>query len=177
MLIRLIAVASAVAVATWGGCSPTLSNTATTTTTSPPGTVPGTDVVLTQGGGCGDAFFWAADEAATVAVAVSVDALERSATEPTVIDFTIPDPAVTVEVQRGVALTEGFCNDVLSNHRLDETAPIVAGAGSIWLAPVAEGIAACGRQGRLQLRGAVTGDGASFGPIDIRTDHIGCYAG
>ncbi len=156
--------------------APTVSTT-TTHTGTPTAVEPAPEIVLTQGGGCGDAFFWAADDAGTVAVTVSIEARKRSATEPTVRDFDMPDPAVVVEVQRGVALTEGFCNDVLQNHRIDETVPVVSGAGSIFLAPAGDGFDSCGLRGRLQLRDAVTEDGMVVAPIDVSTDQIGCYAG
>ncbi len=94
------------------------------------------------------------------------------------IDFTLPDRRVTVEVQRGSFLTEAFCNDVLQNHRLDETVPVVAGGGSITLAPAGERFGDCGKAGRgCASTVAVTEDGMVVAPIDISTDHIGCYAG
>ncbi len=142
-----------------------------TATTQPPG------IEFVQSGGCGDAFFWAADADATVALLVSVDAVDRSTSEPTVIDFSVPDPQVTVEVQRGSFLTEAFCNDVLQNHRLDETVLLVAGAGSMTLAPAGERFGDCGKVGRLRFDGGVTDDGTVVEPIDIRTNQIGCYAG
>ena len=112
-----------------------------------------------QSGGCGDAFFWAANGDATVALLVYVDAVDRSTSEPTVIDFTLPDRRVTVEVQRGSFLTEAFCNDVLQNHRLDETVPVVAGGGSITLAPAGERFGDCGKAGRLRFDGGIADGG------------------
>lgn len=142
-----------------------------TSTTQPPG------IEFTQSGGCGDAFFWAANDDATVALLVYVDAADRSTSDSTVIDFTLPDRRVTAEVQRGSFLTEAFCNDVLQNHRLEETVPVVAGGGSITLAPAGERFGDCGKAGRLRFDGGSTDGGTVVAPIDIRTNHIGCYAG
>lgn len=137
-------------------------------------------VVLEQSGGCGDAFFWAATAEGDVAVTVTVEARSRSTAEPTVIDFTLPDPVVAVEVQRGRALVQPMCNDVIDSRvwRVDERLAGVSGAGRIRLAPRAEGEpSACGVSGDLRLEGLVAEDDTRVGDVAIQTDQIGCYAG
>jgi hypothetical protein len=56
---------------------------------------------MTQVGGCGDAFFLARECHGNRRGHHQRRARERSATGPTVLDFTVPDPKVKVEIQRG----------------------------------------------------------------------------
>lgn len=140
--------------------------------------------VLEQSGGCGDAYFWAATAEEDVAVTVQVEARSRSDVEPTVIDFKLPDPEVTVEVQRGRALTQPLCNDVVDGtvHRVESQQAGVAGSGRITLSPRVMDERAldelpCGVNGELRLEGLVAEDGTRFDDIDIQTEGIGCYAG
>ena len=135
---------------------------------------------MTQSGGCGDAFFWAANATSTVAVTVTVDARKRSGSAPTVIDFTVPDPSVTVEIQRGRGLVQPFCNDVIDANvwRVDSRSAATAGTGRITLDPAAEAFARCGATtGELHLSGVAADDGTRLDAIDIETHSIGCYAG
>jgi hypothetical protein len=135
---------------------------------------------MTQSGGCGDAFFWAANATSTVAVTVTVAARERSTSGPTVIDFTAPDPKVTVEIQRGRGLVQPFCNDVIDGNvwRVDSRSAATAGTGRITLDAATEAFARCGDStGTLHLSGLAAGDGTRLDAIDIETDSIGCYAG
>ena len=83
---------------------------------------------LPQTGGCADAYFWAASADGTQALTVYVDVRDRSGTEPTELDLTLPDPLATVTLQRGSDLTQAFCNDVLDqDYELDEEVPVVEG--------------------------------------------------
>jgi hypothetical protein len=135
---------------------------------------------MTQSGGCGDAFFWAANATSTVAVTVTVDARDRSSTGPTVIDFTLPDPKVKVEIQRGRGLVQPFCNDVIDGNvwRVDSRSAATAGTGRITLDAATEAFARCGATtGELRLSGVAAGDGTELDAIDIETHSIGCYAG
>jgi hypothetical protein len=160
------------------GAAPTApSSTASIGTSAAPAAL-----VLSRSGGCGDAFFWAATADETFAVTVTVDASARSATEPTTIDFAVPDPDVEVEIQTGSALTQPFCNDVIDGNVYERvsTTPATGGTGRITLDPGPRG--ACGAHGTLHLEGLTTDDGmrvepVDVWPVDVATDTIGCYAG
>ncbi len=134
---------------------------------------------LTRSGGCGDAFLWAANSNGTLAITFTVDARERRATGPTIIDFTVPDASVKVEVQRGRGLVQPFCNDVIDGNvwRVDSRRPAAAGTGRITLAAAGAVPPACGARGELHAQDLVAEDGTKFDAIDIKTDSIGCYAG
>jgi hypothetical protein len=133
---------------------------------------------LTQSGGCGDAFFWAATAEGDLAVTVSVEARDRSGSEPTVVDFTVPDPAVTVELQVGTELVQAFCNDLLDqNHHVESEHAASEGSGRITLGPIAAPGPTCGVDGELHVEGLAFEDGTEIGTVDVRSDAIGCYAG
>ena len=136
-----------------------------------------TGEILPQSGGCGDAFFWAANAAGTLAVTVTVDVHQRSAAVLTSIEFAVPDPKVKIEIQRGRGLVQPFCNDLITQEwHIDSRYPAVEGAGRVSVDPLRRP-ARCGSNGRLHLDGLVTGDGTRFAAIDVRTANIGCYAG
>jgi hypothetical protein len=143
-----------------------------------PATVPAAKVVLSQSGACGDAFFWAVTPDGTRAVTVTVEVRQRSHTAPTTIEFTVPDPLVKIEIQRGRGLAGALCSDVINTQtwHVDSRDYGVMGSGRLEVDPP---LAAshCGAQGRLRLDGLVASDGTRFAPIDIRTKSIGCYAG
>lgn len=136
---------------------------------------------LTAGDACGDAYFWATTGSGSVAVTVRIDARDRSTTEVTTEAFTLPDPAVEVEVLEGRDLGRNFCNDVIdtaSEPRARQGA--VAGEGTITLDPALEGLDpfGCGSiSGQLDLTGLEAEDGTTFAPIRVSSDSIGCYAG
>ncbi len=136
---------------------------------------------LTAGDACGDAFFWATTRSGAVAVTVRIDAVDRSTTEETRREFTIPDPSVEVELLQGQNLGPNFCNDVIdpaSEPRSSQAA--VAGEGTITLdpAPAEDDPFGCGStSGRLELTGLEAADGTVFAPIRLTSDSIGCYAG
>ncbi len=142
---------------------------------------PTQEVRLTVSGGCGDAFLWATTPKGDLAVTVSVEARDRSGTEPATIPINVPDPDVTVEVLRGTDLARNFCNDtLLRGSRPTDMQAATAGTGSMSLDPSKDpgGYTNCGTtSGRLRLRGLVAEDGTTFTPIDATTDQIGCYAG
>ena len=132
---------------------------------------------MTQWGGCGDAFFWAANGDATIAVTVAVELRARSSETLTTLEFTLPDPAVTFEVQHGAALTEPFCNDVISGDwHVDARTTPVAGSGMVELDPHVSDYA-CGVHGRIELTGVAATDGTRIGDVAFDSDSIGCYSG
>jgi hypothetical protein len=163
---------------------PSGKSTTTRPGTSTPGTSrPGTTTpvsskpLLVKSGACGDAFFWAANAGGTVAVTVTVDVRSRSAAVPTSIAFTVPDPLVTIEIQRGRDLMQPFCNDVITQDwHVDSREVAVQGKGRITIdAPRATEHR--GSKGRLRLTGLVGRDGTRFAAIDVKTASIGFYAG
>jgi hypothetical protein len=134
--------------------------------------------VLPKSGGCADAFFWAANAEGTLAVTVNVDARQRSAAAPTVIEFTLPEPNVEIEIQRGRGLVQPFCNDVISQEwHVDSRDHAVEGKGRITLSARRQQFRCGSSHGRLHLDGLVAGDGTRFASIDVATANIGCYAG
>ena len=142
---------------------------------------PAEPVRLTESGGCGNAFLWATTPEGDVAVTVTVEARDRSATEPTTIAIDLPDPDVTVKVLRGTDLASNFCTDLprTGSHPTD-TQDATAGTGSLVLDPTPDpgGSTSCGRaSGHVRLRGVVASEGTRFAPIDARSDQIGCYSG
>ncbi len=179
--------AAAVALLVAVGCG---SETATSTGTAPPSTDPAgspsteptstaaTDVELTQGGACADAFFWASTPSGDVAVTVTVEARDRSTTEPTTIPLSLPQPDATVEVLRGQGMSINFCNDVLDpSAEPTETLGAVAGEGQILLDPNAGPSEGEPVTGTLSLDGLEAEDGTTFAPIGVTSDSIGFYAG
>ena len=79
-----------------------------------------------QSGGCGDAYFWATTADDEHAVVVSVDLQDRSTSGPTVVDVSLPDPAVEIELWEGTGLGSLMCNDVIEGEVTEET-PVVEG--------------------------------------------------
>lgn len=162
------------------GCqsqSPSTPSAESTTTRPGPSQPVETRLVLSKSGACGDAFFWAANAGGTVAVTVTADVRTRSAAVPTSIVFTVPDPKVTIEIQRGRDLMQPFCNDVITQDwHVDSREVAVQGKGRITVdAPRAPGH--CGSKGRLRLAGLVGRAGTRFAAIDVKTASVGCYAG
>jgi len=187
-LVCMAAGTAAVAVALMG-CTGDDGGGGTSGTTAPSGGGSGGSVdgassteplALPQSGACGDAFFWAATAAGDLAVTVQLEARERSDSEPTVVDFTVPDPAVAVTLQTGTELVQAFCNDLLDqNHEVQAEHAASEGTGNITLEPIAEGDATCGITGELHVEGLAFEDGTEVevDTIDIQSDDIGCYAG
>jgi hypothetical protein len=128
-------------------------------------------------GGCADAVFFAIGTANEQALTISVDALMRSTTEPTVLDLTLPDPAVTVTLTRGAGLDQAMCNDVLGpEYRVDSEVPAVSGTVHIELGPRTEGFGG-GADGLATTHDIVMQDGTYLVDLYISTDQIGFYAG
>lgn len=145
---------------------------------------PEAPVELTQGDGCGEAFFWAASADGRTAVVVSVRANLRSEEEPTTIPVDVPDVLVTVEVLRGEDLPQNFCTDLIRAESEPESRTDArSGKGEIVLQPQEQrGNVGCGSSSRspngtLHLTGVVADDGTEFAPIDVETSNIGCYSG
>lgn len=153
-----------------------------TTTTPPPTLFPMGEGVLssqlTQFGGCGDAFFWAATADDTVAITISVDARERprdAAFERTYDLAT--DTGITVEVIEGAALSPAFCNHVIdaNRHRVDRTEAIAEGIVTVRIDPPPDEFGAF-VHGKATLEGGRLADGRPIVPLTVTTDQIGFYA-
>jgi hypothetical protein len=140
---------------------------------------PASNVELPESGACGDAYIWLATASGGRAVTVQVDALDRSADDPTTIEFSLPDPAVRVEVLRGEDLARNFCTDVIDMaSEPSETQGATSGDGTITLTPKLDDLAACGAgEVTLTLDELVAEDGTTFAPVDVRSTGIGCYSG
>jgi hypothetical protein len=140
---------------------------------------PPAPVELTDSAACGDAYFWVGTPAGDVAVAVTVEARDRSATEGTTIAFSVPDPDVTVSVLRGQDMARNVCTDVIDGaSEPTSSVDAVAGEGEIVLGPVdPDGYDSCGTRGTLRLTGLEAPDGTAFAPVEVTSDEIGCYAG
>jgi hypothetical protein len=138
-----------------------------------------TEVVLAESGACGDVFVWLATAAGEQAAIVQVDARDRSAERLTTIEFSLPDPAVRVQILRGEDLSKNFCTDVIDRaSQPSDTQGAVSGAGTITLTPALEDTVACGEgEVTLTLDGLEAEDGTTFAPVDVRSTGIGCYSG
>jgi hypothetical protein len=144
--------------------------------------VPEAPITLTRSGGCGDAYLWAATDDGTVAVTISVDAIDRSSAEPTTIAIDLPQDDVEAFVLRGDRdMTGNFCTDLIDGDaEPDEILPLRAGTGEIVLDPLPDegDVDGCGDiAGRATLTGLTAEDGMPFEPVSITTTDIGCYAG
>jgi len=170
--VRLIA-ALLVVLVTLGACTDPMDGN------EPIGEAP---ISLTRSGGCGDAYLWAATDDGTWVVTLTVEARDRSTTEPTTIAVDLPDPDVEAVVLVGdTDLTRNLCTDLIDGDaEPDRTVPLVEGTGEIVLDPVApEGTYdLCGdTSGRAELTGARSSEQTPFRPFTIETDGIGCYSG
>jgi hypothetical protein len=140
-------------------------------------------VALSWSTACSEAWFGAANDTRDVAVSVTLDARERSTQEPTVIEFTVPDARVRIEVRKGRDAATDLCNDALeTDYEPPSRQSAVAGRGRIVLDPLPAGsgpppIGRCGVRGTLHLTGLVAEDGTTFAPIDVTSSSIGCYPG
>jgi hypothetical protein len=134
-----------------------------------------TALEFTRSGGCGDAYFWATTEDDEHAVVVSVDLRDRSTSGPTVVDVSLPDSAVDIELWEGTGLGSLMCNDVVEGEVTSET-PVVEGAGTITVEPRAEDDVDY-VDGKLELTGLVADDGTELPDLAIKTTSIGFYAG
>lgn len=177
ILVRVAVVGSALLVL--AGCSGSGSDPTPVTSKLAPN-----PVELTQGDGCGEAYFWAATASGDVAVTVNIEARSRSAAEPTTYPLDLPDDEVTVRVLRGRDLPRNFCTDVIDgNAQPTSEVEVQSGTGSIVLDPLPPaGNSGCGTSdkepnGTLRLTGLVADDGTVFEPIEVETGSIGCYSG
>ena len=128
-----------------------------------------------QSGGCGDAYFWATTADDEHAVVVSVELRDHSTSGPTVVDVSLPDPAIEVELWEGTGLASLMCNDVIEGEVTEETA-VVEGTGTITVQPRPEdGFDLV--DGKLELTGLVAEDGTRLPDLAIKTTSIGFYAG
>ncbi|GEP34661.1 hypothetical protein NSZ01_24290 [Nocardioides szechwanensis] len=126
-------------------------------------------------GGCGEAFFWAADADGSQVIQVYVEQRDRSAAQPTALELTLPDPEVTATLQTGTDLIGDQCNDIL-NGRVSGEQAIVEGSGTMTLGPPSiDGFN--GVTGTLTMTGLVAADGTLLPDLTVTTDMIGFYAG
>jgi hypothetical protein len=130
---------------------------------------------FTRSGGCGDAYFWATTADDEHAVVVSVDLRDRSTSGPTVVDVSLPDSAVDIQLWEGTGLGSLMCNDVVEGEVTSET-PVIEGAGTITVEPRAEDDIDY-VDGKLELTGLVAEDGTELPDLAIKTSSIGFYAG
>jgi hypothetical protein len=137
---------------------------------------PTPSIELTHTGGCGDAFFWATSADDALAVVVTTDLRDRSATEPTELEVTLPDPRVEVELWAGAGLTSLMCNDVVAGT-IDEKVPVVEGDVRIALDPRRDADFTSHVDGKAELSGLVTADGTPLPDLAIKTSSIGFSAG
>jgi hypothetical protein len=138
---------------------------------------------LPDRGGCGDVFFYAVSADARAAVVVRSEAGllgtlpgRRQPTDPLQARYDLPDPALHVEVQVGEAVSQPFCNDVISgDYRLDVTRPAVAGTVDLDIAA-----GDCPSTGTASLHDVVVDSGGrrlSVPDMTITATGIGCFAG
>lgn len=130
---------------------------------------------LTRSGGCGEAFLWAADEDGRTAVVVSADLRDRSTTDPTTLEVTLPDPAVEVVLVEGEDLTAGFCTD-LPMSEVERETPVVAGDVVLRVDPPATGSGQF-TEGSFEVAGLVAEDGRVVPDARGSTAYIGFRAG
>jgi hypothetical protein len=131
---------------------------------------------IADSGGCGDAFFWAADADGSQVIQVNVEQRDRPATQSTVLELTLPDPEVTATLQSGTNLIGDQCNDILDG-RVSGEQPIVAGSGTMTLDPPSIDGVNGGVTGTLTMTGLVAKDRTTLPDLTVTTDMIGFYAG
>ncbi|MDO9495846.1 MAG: hypothetical protein Q7J48_09105 [Nocardioides sp.] len=129
---------------------------------------------IADSGGCGDAFFWAADADGSHVIQVHVEQRDRSATKPTTLEITVPDRAVTATLQSGRDLTGDQCNDLLMGEVSGEQ-EIVEGSGTMTLDPPSTDHGYV--RGTLTMTGLLADDGTVLPDLTIESDTIGFYAG
>jgi hypothetical protein len=144
---------------------------------APTAVEPDDEVVLGDGDGCGDAFFWATNADDTIAVTVFVDERARSSQAPTTVSFDVGDAGLTAQVLRGEELSATFCTDLLVGDPIDSETDATAGHVEITLDPQALDGATCGDFGGTATITGLEGDGLSFADVTVETENIGCYAG
>lgn len=142
------------------------------------GTTDPTLVTLTEGGGCGDAFFWVATTSGDTAVVVSVEAQTRSESISTSYPLNEED-LWQVAVLQGKHLDRNFCTDlIVKNWNPTSRQKAIAGTGEIVLAPRTAIGQGCGTvRGSLSIEGLVAEDGTRFAPISIESQDFGCLKG
>ncbi|MFA6577163.1 MAG: hypothetical protein WCS84_17195 [Nocardioides sp.] len=171
MRTSLLAVLPLVLALSLAGCSDDEPDPTSAVDPTPP-TGPAFEVADT--GGCGDAFFWAADADGSHVIQVYVEQRDRSAEEPTTLEITVPDPAVTATLQSGEDLTGNQCNDLVTGEVSDEQS-IVEGSGTMTLDPSSTDHGYV--RGTLTMTGLVAEDGTVLPDLTIESDTIGFYAG
>lgn len=130
---------------------------------------------LTRSGGCGEVSMWAADDDGRTAVVVSTALEDRSASAPTTVAVTLPDPRVEVVLVEGEDLVGTFCSDVPSGQ-VDRETPVVEGEVVVRVDPpdtTSEGFA----EGSFELGGATTQDGRDVPDTRGATEFVGFRAG
>ena len=153
----------------------TIAGTAPETASAPP-TVPRPAIALTTTGACNEVAFYARSADDTTAITINFDATRRSPSIETVVQFRLPDPRISVFVSHGTGLNRGLCTDVVSGSDCSQTSQerVSAGSGTITLDPARSGPGHCGVHGSWHLDGVTDIDGATFAPININSNLIGC---
>lgn len=121
---------------------------------------------------------WATNRAGDIAVTVEVDLAAVDRGPKLALPLTAGGSDITI--LRGVDLHRNFCTDVLTQESMPTSeAAAAAGHGNITVThPPPPGAPACAiGSARAHLDGVVADDGTAFSPIDITSDHIGCYSG
>ena len=94
-------------------------------------------LTFSDSGGCGDAYFWTTNEADDRAVTVGVELHDRSTTEPTVVDVTLPDARVEAHLLTGSGLASTMCSD-LPQGEVTGTTPVTSGRVVLTIDPRGE---------------------------------------
>jgi len=122
-----------------GGTQTSDDGTAGTEETGETGTSAFDPSVLTEQRGCSDVTLYATDDADTWLLLFATSdspaqaAHDEGATQE--LTYTLPDPAVTVELQRGELLSTGVCNDTPPEADPDLVYTATAGSADLTVVP------------------------------------------
>jgi hypothetical protein len=142
-------------------------------------TASGTQAVpaLPNGGGCGDVFFYGVSADDTVGLTVSSTA-PLIATGVRSHHFDLPSADLTVRVEIGTAISQPYCNDVISlDHQVLVSRNAASGTVDIEIEASA---GPCGSSGTATLHDVTVradGDDLPVPDIVLSTDGLGCFAG
>ena len=161
------------------GCSDSQTSTQPSASTSANPTspsAPSAQPPFASTGACNGVAFWAVSADRSIAVWISTDVSDRSATSVTALRFNLPDPLIQIELQRGQALDQALCGDVIETppYRLDNTLGAISGVVTLALGPPE----ACGNvSGTLRVEELVFADGTH--PVNFTIDSmtVDCYVG
>ncbi len=150
--------------------SPRTNSDATEQATSP------NPPVFVHSGGCGEAFFWAANDDSTIALRIQT-AVPTDRANEVVVDLSEP-LGTLVELQHGTSLQMSLCGDITDDtYRLDVSVPAVSGTVTFTFGA---GPARCvdgGYDGTAELDDVEFGDGTFIESLTVSTTELGCFAG